>query len=83
MKKMNQLLAIRLKEIRNNPEIAPIYAGVVKGEMFKPCKKCLGRGILTYSLPLRRTLCECVAKNVLIEIEESLMGEPVRERDDG
>ena len=68
---MNKLLAHRLNDIREHPEQAKMYAGVYKGDMFKPCKKCLGRGVLEYTMPDRRTLCECVIKNVKKEVEES------------
>jgi hypothetical protein len=66
----NQLYNVRIKEICENPEMARPYAGKIKGNMFKPCKKCGGKGVLQFTMPVVNVLCECVKRNILQELRD-------------
>lgn len=69
----NKMYKDKLKYLRENPDKIKDYAGYIHNGMFRKCRKCNGKGIITPILDNGHSInifCSCVHKNIRKEVEE-------------
>ena len=68
---INNPLLIKLTYLKNHPEKVKHYAGTFHHNMFRPCKKCRGKGFierLNDKNGIIGYFCSCVVDNIRQEI---------------
>lgn len=70
---MNNIISEKLKYLQENPDKIKDYAGYVKNNTFRKCRKCRGKGViehLSYNGTIIGVFCKCVRDNIKREVIE-------------
>lgn len=70
---INNPLLVKLTYLKNHPEKVKYYAGTLHHNMFRPCKRCRGKGFierLNDHNDIIGLFCQCVVENIRKELKE-------------
>jgi len=83
---MNNIIKKKLKYLQENPDKIKDYAGYIKNNTFRKCRKCRGKGVIEHisnNGTIIGIFCKCVRDNIKKEITEVEKADIIVELENG